>query len=58
MKMIQKTEELIDNMPNTAESAREMAYLWGIAYPQLRTLLTKAGAWANYAPVPSGAGVY
>ena len=55
--MIQKTEGLIDNMPNTAETARELSYLWGIAFPQLRTLLPKAGAWANQAPVPSGAGV-
>ena len=56
--MIQKTEGLIDNMPNTAETAREISYLWGIAYPQLRTLLSKAGAWANQIPVPSGSGVY
>ena len=58
MKMIQTTEELIDNMPNTAETARQMSELWGIAFPQLRILLSKAGAWANQIPVPSGAGVY
>ena len=46
--MIQKTEELIDNMPNTAETARELSYLWGNAFPQLRTLLPKAGAWTSY----------
>merc|ERR1719510_2620952 len=43
LKTIQRTEELIDNMPSTAETARQMADLWGIAYPQLRTLLSKAG---------------
>merc|ERR1719242_205906 len=58
LKTIRRTEELINNMPSTAETARQMTELWRIAYPQLRTLLTKAGAWANYAPVPSGAGVY
>merc|ERR550525_1968060 len=57
LNMIQRTKELIDNMPNTAETARELSYLWGNAFPQLRTLLPKAGAWANQAPVPSGAGV-
>ena len=46
--MIQKTEGLIDNMPNTAETAREISYLWGIAYPQLRTLLPKAGDWPSF----------
>merc|ERR1712018_673566 len=58
LKTIRRTEELINNMPSTAETARQMTELWRIAYPQLRTLLTKAGAWANYSPVPSGAGVY
>merc|ERR1719492_373172 len=57
LNMIQRTKELIDNMPNTAETARELSYLWRNAFPQLRTLLPKAGAWANQAPVPSGAGV-
>ena len=54
LKTIQRTDELIDNMPSNAEFGRQMSELWGIAYPQLRTLLQKAGAWANQIPTPAG----
>merc|ERR1739848_945666 len=50
VKLLQRTNELIDGMPSNAEFARQMSELWGIAYPQLNGLLSKAGAWANQIP--------
>ena len=49
---IERTNEMIDNLPRMDETARQMSDLWAIAYPQLKTLLSKAGAWANQIPVP------
>ncbi len=56
MKLLQRTNELIDGMPSNAEFAQQMSELWGIAYPPLNGLLSKAGAWANQIPIPSGSG--
>ena len=53
LKTIQRTDELIDNLPRMDETARQMSDLWAIAYPQLKALLSKAGAWANQVPVPA-----
>merc|ERR1711953_467880 len=53
LKTIQRTDELIDNLPRMDETARQMSDLWAIAYPQLKTLLSKAGAWANQVAVPA-----
>merc|ERR1711953_637182 len=53
LKTIERTDELIDNLPRMDETARQMSDLWAIAYPQLKTLLSKAGAWANQIPVPA-----
>ena len=50
---IDRTNELIDNLPRMDETARQMSELWAIAYPQLKTLLSKAGAWANQVAVPA-----
>ena len=52
LKTIQRTDELIENLPRMDETSRQMSELWAIAYPQLKTLLSKAGAWANQIPVP------
>merc|ERR1712223_799741 len=52
MKTIQRTDDLVDNLPSMDETARQMPDLWAIAYPQLKTLLSKAGAWASQIPVP------
>merc|ERR1712223_1716904 len=53
LKTIQRTDELIDNLPRMDETARQMSDLWAIAYPQLKALLSKAGAWANQVPTPA-----
>ena len=53
LKTIDRTNELIDNLPRMDETARQMSDLWAIAYPQLKTLLSKASAWANQSPVPA-----
>merc|ERR1711881_83548 len=53
VKTLQRFNELIDNMPNSQQIGNEASELWDLAYPQLVTLLTKAGAWANQVPVPA-----
>merc|ERR1712223_529250 len=53
MKTIQRTDDLVDNLPSMDETARQMSDLWAIAYPQLKTLLSKVGAWANQVPTPA-----
>merc|ERR1712018_146816 len=53
LKTIQRTNEIINGLPPMPETAAQMAELWGIAYPQLKGLLTKAGVWANQVPVPA-----
>ena len=53
LKTIQRTDELIDNLPMMDETSRQMSELWAIVYPQLKTLLSKAGAWANQVAVPA-----
>merc|ERR1719412_1150773 len=53
LKTVQRTSELIDTLPDTAETGAQMAQLWGAAYPQLRALLEKAGAWAAQVPTPA-----
>merc|ERR1719436_1454325 len=53
VKTVSRFNELIDNMPNSNQIGNEASELWALAYPQLRTLLTKAGAWANQVPVPA-----
>ena len=37
----------------TNSGSSKASDLWALAYPQLKTLLTKAGAWANQVPVPA-----
>merc|ERR1712018_11477 len=49
---VARTNELIDSLPKMSETGREMAQLWDIAYPQLQSLLAKAGSWANQVPTP------
>merc|ERR1712242_312693 len=56
LQTVTRTNELIDNLPDMRETGRQMAELWDIAYPQLRSLLAKAGAWANQVPTPAGGG--
>ena len=53
LKTIQRTDELIENLPRMDETSRQMSELWAIPYPQLKTLLSKAGAWANQVPTPA-----
>merc|ERR1739848_74456 len=53
LKTVQRTNEIINGLPPMPETAAQMAELWGIAYPQLKGLLTKAGVWANQVPVPA-----
>merc|ERR1711881_141503 len=48
-----RTNQLIDGLPPMTETARQMADLWAIAYPQLSGLLTKAGKWADKVAVPA-----
>ena len=53
LKTVRRTIELIDNLPGMSETAGQMAELWGIAFPQLETLLSKSGAWANQVATPA-----
>merc|ERR1719273_787102 len=53
VKSVQRVNEFVDNMPNSQQIGAEASELWALAYPQLKTLLTKAGAWANQIPVPA-----
>ena len=53
LKTVRRTNDLIDNLPASSDMAAQMADLWAIAYPQLKTLLTKAGAWVNQVQVPA-----
>merc|ERR1712038_2027037 len=53
LKTVRRTIELIDNLPGMSETAGQMAELWGIAFPQLKTLLSKSGAWANQVATPA-----
>ena len=53
LKTVRRTDFLVDSLPPMDETAANMADLWAIAYPQLKTLLTKANAWANQIPIPS-----
>merc|ERR1711879_827943 len=54
LQTVSRTNELIDNLPDMRETGRQFAELWGIAFPQLKSLLGKAGAWANQLPTPAG----
>merc|ERR1711994_442617 len=45
LKTVRRTQDLIDGLPPMSETAVQMADLWAIAYPQLKTLLEKAGKW-------------
>merc|ERR1712223_395470 len=56
LKVVRRTNDFIDNLPDMQTTGRQMGDLWTIAHPQLRTLLAKAEAWANQVPVPKGAG--
>ena len=53
MQTVQRTNQLIDGLPPMSETAQQMADLWAIAFPQLKSLLEKAGAWADQVPVPA-----
>ena len=53
LKTVQRTNELINGLPPMRETAAQMAELWGIAFPQLETLLSKSGAWANQVATPA-----
>ena len=53
LKTVRRTHGLIDSLPPMDETAANMADLWAIAYPPLKTLLTKANAWANQIPIPT-----
>merc|ERR1711920_505513 len=53
LKTVRRTQDLIDGLPPMSETAVQMADLWAIAYPHLKTLLEKAGKWADAIPVPA-----
>merc|ERR1719414_1674282 len=51
---LRRTNQFIDHLPDMKNTARQMGALWKIAYPQLKRLLVKSGAWVDQIPVPAG----